>query len=235
MLKTFNVIDPRFNMNAYSLLFAFFVVITHATPNAAKTYGRGGGGLHAMSTLDYEGIASCLFEITDINSDAELSEMELRIAFNRYITPTEQILDGLGIHRFIAQCDTDNSRQVSWKEMIEIPHCLSLAQTEGLAKWLCSRARHGDFTFDRYVEVASSIRDGLLSGQSMKTIQSAFRVMQESQTDARRAAIARSLNAERLSSQVNEILAPLKTGSQVLAIPIAVIIIVVALFVSCLL
>lgn len=222
-------------MSAYTLLYTLLVVCVYALPDPAKTYGRGGGGLHALQALNYDGIASCLFEIADINNDAELSELELRIAFGRYITSTEQVIDGLGVHRFIAQCDTDNSRQVSWKELIEMPHCLSLPQTEGLAKWLCSRAKHGDFTFDKYVEVASNIRDGLMSGQSLGAIEFAFRAIKESQTDARRAAIARNLKAERLSSQVNAIIAPLKTGSQVLAIPIAVIIIAVALFVSCLL
>ena len=223
-------------MNWAQLLLASLLLSATATaaPSPAKTYGSGGRGLHATSRLDYSSVVSCLFELVDINHDTELTELELRIALTRWVSTTEQVLGGLTVHRFMAQCDTDNSRTVSWKEATENPHCLTIGQTEDVAKWMCSRARHGDFAFDQYVAVTVAMRDGLASGNGMRSIASQFRVLMDSQNDARRAALARTLHTERFSDEIDSLIAGLGSVSTVLTLPIAGAIIAMTLFVSCL-
>ena len=175
----------------------------------------------------------CFFEISDLNKDGQLSATELKLALNRWLTTSEQVMDSLTPHRIIAACDTDNSRQVSWAEAIEEPRCLTLTQTEGLAKWMCSRAKHGDFAFSEYIALSDAAQRGLLSGKGLKSVQSDYQALMDSQTAARRAALARKLHAPRLSSEVNALINGLGSVTQVFAIPIAVVIVIFALVVAC--
>lgn len=225
---------------ASMLLVLVVVVVVTVTPiaampsdNAETRYGPGGRGVHAKQRMDYQAVMGCFFEIADLNKDGQLGVTELKLALNKWLTTSEQVMDALTPHRIIAVCDTDNSRQVSWAEAIEEPRCLTLTQTEGLAKWMCSRARHGDFAFSEYVALYDEAQRGILSGKGLKSVQSDYQALMDSQTSARRAALARRLHAPRLSSEVDALLNDLGSVTQVFAIPIAVIIIIFALVISC--
>ena len=143
-----------------SLLVLLSISTVLAVSNPAKTFGHGGHGIRAKQRLDYDGVMACVFELSDVNTDKQLSVVELRIILNRYLSTYEQALSGLTPHRIIAACDTDNSQQVSWIEAIEDPHCLTLPQVEGLAKWLCSRARQGDFALADYIKLSEELQRG---------------------------------------------------------------------------
>lgn len=192
-----------------------------------------GRGVHATHRLDYTAVMACLFEVADLNKDGQLSVTELKLALNRWPSTVEQVTDGLTPHRIVAACDTDNSRQVSWAEAIDQPACLTITQTEGIAKWVCSRARHGDFAFADYVALSETAKRGLLSGRGLKSIQSDYRALMDSQTGARRAILARRLNAARFSPEVDSLLEDLGSTTPVFALPIALIIVVMALIVAC--
>ena len=213
---------------------SLFLAMALASSSAAR-YGPGGRGFKATTALSYQGVLSCVFELTDINKDGQLSIGELRLALQRWLKPMERALDGLTEHRLIAQCDTDSSGAISWDEAIEEPRCITLAQVEGLAKWMCARAKHGDFVFDEYLGVAMHMQQGLVSGKAFKTVQSEFDRLAKSQTDARRAALARSINKPRLSSEVDALISDLGSAlSNVVVIPIAIFIVVLSLAVACL-
>lgn len=185
--------------------------------------------------LSYQGALSCLFELGDINKDRVLSGTELRAVLGRWLGPMERALGGLTDHRLVAQCDTDVSGTISWEEVIEEPRCLTLAQVEGLAKWLCARARHGNFEFDEYLGVAIHMKQGLMSGQGLKTIQSEYNRIASSQTDARRAALARTMHEERLSEEVTALISDTGAAlSNIVVLPIALFILALALVVACL-
>lgn len=194
---------------------------------------RAGRGAQASQRLGYEGVMACFFELADLNHDAQLSEIEMNTVLGRWVSRTEQVMDLLTAHRILVACDTDNSRQVSWHEITEVPRCLTLSQTEGIAKWVCSRARHGDFSFSEYVQLQDTIQAGMFSGNTVTGIQAGLRALHESQTAARQAALARELNTERLSPEVNSLITGLGSVSQIAAIPIAGVIVVMALLVAC--
>lgn len=215
-----------------SLLVVLSLVVATALASPAKKYGHGGHGLHATQYKDYQGVLGCFFKEADLNHDGQLSEVELRIVLNKYLSTHEQVLDQLTPHRILAQCDTDSSRQVTWAEATEEPRCLTLAQTEGLAKWVCSRAEHSDFSFSEFVQLSEDIERGLLSGKGLKSIQTDLQALRASQNAARRAALARRLHAPRISSEVDALLNDLGSVTQVFAIPIAVVIVVFALIVA---
>lgn len=187
--------------------------------------------------LSYQGVASCLMEVGDLNTDAELSELELRLLLDRWVTTPERIMDQLTVGALLHQCDTDNTRSVSWKELSQDPpRCLTLTQTAGIAKWVCSRARNGDFVFDEYAALTETMEAGLLSGKGLKSISDVYTTLVNSRTGVQRAALARTLHVERLSPQINELFNDVGTAvSTVFTIPIAVVIIIIALFATCLL
>lgn len=187
--------------------------------------------------LSYQGVVSCVMEVGDLNADGELSELELRLLLDRWVTAPERIVDRLTPGALLHQCDTDNSESVSWKEISQDPpRCLTLTQTAGLAKWVCSRAQHGDFVFDEYAALTDAMEAGLLSGKGLKSISDAYTTLVNSRTGVQRAALARKLNVERLSPQINELFNDVGTAvSSVFTIPIAVVIIIIALFATCLL
>jgi hypothetical protein len=202
---------------------------------AATRYGHGGHGFKASTVLSYQGVLACVFELTDINNDRQLSGVELRVALSRWLKPMERALDGLTEHRLLAQCDTDSSGTISWQEAIEEPRCITLSQVEGLAKWMCARAKHGDFVFDEYLGMAVHLQQGLVSGKALKTFRQEFDLMAKSQTDARRAALARSTHTARFSDEVNALISDFgSTVSNVVVVPIAVFIVVLSLFIACL-
>lgn len=206
------------------------VLLVFAVAAVSASAGR---GLHASQRMGYQGVMACLFELTDLNHDAQLSESELRASLDHWLSRTEQVMDALTPHHILAACDTNNSRQVSWAEITDEPRCLTLAQTEGIAKWLCSRALHGDFTFEGFVSLSEGIRSSLVRGDALAGIASSMRALHDSQTGARRAALARRINAERLSPEVDKLLTDIKPLTHVAAFPIAIVIIMMALVVTC--
>lgn len=222
-------------MRGTLLIVVAAVLVTVVASSPRHRYGHGGHGLAASATaLSYQGVMACVFELADVNHDRTLSQVELRLALRRWVGSVEQALDGLTEHRILAQCDTDSSRSVSWAEVIEEPRCLSLPQVEGLAKWMCARARHGDFVFDEYKAVATVIEEGLVSGKGFKSISYEFQALMKSQTDARRAAIARQLHQPRLSDEVDAILVDLGAAvSTIVVLPISVALVVLSLAIAC--
>lgn len=216
---------------ALLILCAALVVCTATT----SRYGHGGHGFKASTALSYQGVLACVFELVDINKDRQLSGVELRLALSRWLKPMERALDGLTEHRLLAQCDTDSSGAISWQEATEEPRCVTLSQVEGLAKWMCARAKHGDFVFDEYRGMAMHLQDGLVSGKALKTFKQEFDHMVKSQTDARRAALARTIHKERFSDEVDALISDFGSAvSNVVVIPIAVFIVVLSLFIACL-
>ncbi len=97
---------------------------------------------------------------------------------------------------------------------------------------MCSRAKHGDFAFAEYVSLVDIVEKGLVTGKGFKSVQAEFVLLMNSQTAARRAALARSHNVPRLSDEVDGLLKDLGTASQVIALPVAVILIALSLIVA---
>lgn len=194
-----------------------------------------GHGARAARHLDYEAVWSCVFSLVDVNHDMELSPAELMVGINRWVSGTEQALDGLSPHTLIAHCDTDDSGSISWAEARDpAVRCLSLAQMEGLAKWMCSRARHGDFAFDEWTALQDTIEKGIVEGNGLKSIKSEFMALQRSQSDARRAALARQHNLPRLSDELDGLVSDAGDFiTQPLALVIALFIVASALLVAC--
>lgn len=216
----------------YALLVLMAAAFVAASP---ARYGPGGTGMSATSSLSYDGVLACVFELADTGRDGQLSAVELRIALRRWVRTPEQLLDGLTEHRLMQQCDTDRSGTISWAEAIEQPRCLSIPQVEGLAKWLCARAKHGNYVFSEYRATALAIEEGLVSGQGLKSVAAQFQALAKSRADVDRAALARQLQQPRLSDEVNSLVSDLGAAvSNVVVLPLAAIIIVIALLVACL-
>jgi len=210
------------------------VAVAVAAASPVQEFGAGGRGLASAKHLNYESVMSCLFELADINHNGRLEELELRLVMDRYVTKAEQLYDGLSPSRIIAACDTDRSMAVNWTEALELPRCLTTAQVEGIAKWVCSRAKHSDFSFDEYLAAAVHIQQGFIEGNGLKTIASEMMRALAAQNDARAAFLARQAGVPRLSSTVNDLLLGIRKPASVIALVWAFPLLVIALVVACL-
>ncbi len=205
------------------------LLVVSARPNS---FGHGGHGMHSKVHLNWAGVINCLFELVDLNHDRQLSRIELDAIITKYITTVEQAIDGLSPHRLLAACDTDGNHLINWTEAVMEPHCLTMAQTEGLAKWLCSRARHADYSFAEYTAIAYTIEDGFIHGKGFKSIVSETRRVMRDQTAARRALLARIHHTGRLSDEVDQLVNDLAQPASVLAIAVAIPLFLLALCVA---
>lgn len=214
------------------LLVLILVIVVVAQ---ARHFSHGGHGARAARRIDYEAVWSCVFSLVDVNHDLKLSHAELTHGINRWVSTTEQALDGLSPHTLMAHCDTDDSGSISWAEARDpAVRCLTLAQMEGLAKWLCSRAKHGDFAFDEWTALQDTIQKGIVEGKGLKSIKNEFMALERSQTEARRAALARQHNVPRLSDELDGLVSDASDFiTQPLALVIAIFIVAAALLVAC--
>jgi hypothetical protein len=214
-----------------SLLFLPALVAAPSSPQAA--YGHGGHGLHSQTHLNYVGVASCVFEIADLTRDRALSQLELGLALNKYLSHVEQWMTGLTPVNVIAQCDTDHTQTVSWEEVMHPVRCLTIAQVEGLAKWLCSRAQHRDFSFDEYLQTSYNIQAGFAQGTPLKSLFSEAQKNMRDQSRVRQATLARIFQTDRLSSEVSDLLKGITEPVSLIALVWAFPLLVVALLVAC--
>lgn len=192
------------------------------------------GGIMASTRLGYDSVAACFFELADLSHDGVVTKAEMQVVFDRWITRFEQGIDQLTPDTLLAQCDTDNSQQITWKEMTGLPHCLTITQTAGLARWLCSKARHGNFIFDGFAQVEEAFEIGILSGHGFKSVQTQYALMLDSVRGEQRDALARTHNTTRFSSEIDDLISD--AGSflgQPLALGVSVIIVAFALIVAC--
>lgn len=204
----------------------------HANP--VREYGAGGRGLASANRLNYVSVMACLFELADINHDAALSEVELRLVLDRYVTSMEQLMDGLTPHRIIATCDTDIDARVSWDEAaLQRPRCLTVEQVEGIAKWVCSRARHSDFTFDEYIQGALTLQQGFAEGHGLKTVAAEMMRTLAMQSATRKLYLARQAGVTSRETStgaglIDSVRKPVSWMSSIWAVPLIVLALVVA-------
>lgn len=221
-------------MRLYSILAALLLIaavaVTHASP--AKKYGHGGHGMHSKVHLNWAAVIDCMFELVDLNHDTQLSRIELDAVVNRYVSKTEQLLSGISPYRLLASCDSDGNHLINWTEATMEPHCLTLAQTEGIGKWLCSRARHKDYSFAEFTDVAYNVEDGFIQGHGFKSLAGEARKVMRDQTAARRALLARIHHTGRLSKEVDNLVQGFTQPASLLAVLVAVPLIGLALCVA---
>ena len=200
----------------------------------ANRYGHGGHGIHSDIHLNWAAVINCLFEVVDLNHDSQLHRIELDTIINRYVTIGEQVIEGISPYRLLAACDTNGDHVINMTEAIMEPHCLTLGQTEAIAKSLCSRAKHKDYSFAGYTAIAYTIENGFIQGHGLKSIMSETQRIMLDQTGARRAALARIHHTGRLSKEVDQLVNNLSQPASLLALVVAVPLFMLALCVACL-
>jgi len=208
------------------VLAALVTATSHKSP--AELYGNGGHAQNSAIRLNRGAVLSCLMELGDINHDAVLSELELNSLLDRYVGPYEQAIGGLSTARMLARCAAPPAlHAITWDELSAEPLCLSTAQMQSAATYVCARAMHKDFTFDEFLAPLDRINTAFAQGATIKTVISDAERLFGARVDAGRVALMSSNSTAK--TQVDALIA-----APPLAVIIALVIVGLSLVVACL-
>lgn len=144
------------------------------TLSPVQLYGEGGRGYLAAHSLNYDGVIACLMESADTNHDLQISVLELGTVLDRYVTASERMMSALNVDRLMHQCDRNHDHVLSFEELSQHQQapatCLSVGQTESVASYICSRARHGDYGYAQYKQNFANIQDAVTRHQSVLAV-----------------------------------------------------------------
>jgi hypothetical protein len=128
-------------------------------PSPIELYGQGGRDIFTHNVLTKQEIVSCFFSICDFTRDQQLDKVELNKCLSgptAYLTAFEASASNLNSYSLLKQCDFDGDHLISFQEMHD-SNCVHMAQLEAMAANLCSRAQHGEYTYEewraRYIAV----------------------------------------------------------------------------------